>query len=695
MEEPKDLQNETLDALQNHIDNEAVQSEQSHEPLAETSAENCNAELPQQETGHNNNETASADVQAASEPQQTTEDQTPMATAEPEPANEPEPAAEAEEEPIVDYSQMSREELTEALKELLQTDDITKIKNRVGAIKLRFAEADREAKKAAFDKFIEEGGNKDEYEGGDDAAAEAYRKIYSIYRERRQKHIDEVEAAKQHNLQLKQQILDELRKLIDDESESLKNAYDQFNAIQDRWKAIGDVPRNELNGLWQNYHFLVEQFFNKVKINKELMLLDQKKNLESKTLLCEKAEELIVEPSIAKAAKELQNLREQWREIGPVPLEQNDEIWARFRNAANQIDERRREYYEQRRDEMDKNLLAKQALIEKAHTLTAEMPTTTKAWNDISAQLDELLKVWKSIGPVPREQNEDIWNDFKGTIDRFYAEKKQHFDNLKDEQSENYNKKIDLCLQAEAIAKRDDWKKATDDLLKLQEEWKQIGPVNRKVSERIWQRFRSACDEFFNRKAEHFSALRGSEQENLEKKEAILAELKAYNFGDDKDQNLDALKDFQRRWMEVGFVPIAEKQRLQKDFRGTINTMFEKLKITAREAELSSFRETLHNAKGGRPLSDKREHLIEQIQKLRADISLWENNLGFLAESKQADILKAEFEKKMQSARQEIALLEAKLKIVDDENKAAEAPKTDEAHKADDSTKGTDSNKDE
>ncbi len=671
MEEPKEMQNETMEPLNTQSEPEATLSEQTPDPLAASPAETNEAQ-PVDTAAEN------ADVQpAANDEQATAEPNGETAAEQDEPATDDEHAAEpeVEEEPTVDYSAASREELIEALKELLQTDDITKIKNRVGAIKIRFAEVDREAKKAAFDKFIEEGGNKDEYEGGDDAVAEAYRKIYNTYRERRQKHIDEIEAQKKHNLEQKQQILEELRKLIDDDSESLKQSYDQFNAIQDRWKGIGEVPRAELNGLWQNYHFLVEQFFNKVKINKELILLDQKKNLESKTLLCEKAEELIVEPSIAKAAKELQSLREQWREIGPVPVEQNDEIWTRFRAAASQIDERRREYYDQRREEMEKNLLAKQALIDKAKELTAETPTSTKQWNDISAQLDELLKVWKSIGPVPREQNEEIWKSFKGGIDVFYAAKKQYFGTVKDEQSENYNKKIDLCLQAEAIAKRDDWKKATEELLKLQDEWKKIGPVNRKVSEKIWQRFRSACDEFFAHKSEYYTTLRGSEQENLQKKEAILAELKAYSFGDNKDENLNAIKDFQRRWMEVGYVPIADKQRLQKDFRDTINAMFEQLKITAREAELASFRETLHSNKGGRPLGDKREQLLEQIQKLRADLNLWENNLGFLAESKQADLLKAEFEKKMLNARQEIALLEAKLKIIDNESKQAAAEK--------------------
>lgn len=664
MEETNEMQNEMMENAQPAV----ATSENATEPLAEQSAATEQVEAPQAETTPAATETETTEPEPANEESSQElqqEGENPVQAEEPQ----------IEEEPQVDYNGMTREELIEALKELLENPDITAIKNRVGAIKICFANADKEAKKEAFEKFIAEGGNKDEYESVDDSVSETYKKIYSVYRERRQKHIEELEAIKQHNFEQKLQILEELRKLIDNESESLKHAYDEFNAIQERWKAIGEVPRAELNGLWQNYHFLVEQFFNKVKMNKELMMLDQKKNLESKTLLCEKAEELIVEPSIAKASKELQNLREQWREIGPVPVEQNDEIWTRFRTAAGKVDERRREYYEQRMEEMNKNLMAKQALVEKASELTVEMPTSTKGWNEVSASLDELLKVWKSIGPVPREQNEDIWKSFKGHIDRFYAEKKQHFEAVKDEQTENYNKKIDICLQAEAIAKRDDWKKATEELLKLQEEWKHIGPVSRKVSEKIWQRFRGACDEFFNRKTEHFTALRGSEQENLQQKEAILAELKAYNFGEDKDENLNALKDFQRRWMEIGFVPIAEKQRLQKDFRDTINGMFEKLKISAREAEISNFRDNLRNSKGGRAtINDKREHLLEQIQKIRADISLWENNLGFLASSKQADLLKAEFDKKIQSARQEVALLEAKLKIVDEANNAEEKP---------------------
>ena len=592
------------------------------------------------------------------------------------PADENEPQKEAEAEPTVDYSAMSREELLSAFNELLN-DDVAKIRNRATAIRAQFTTLNKEVEKQAFEAFIAEGGNKDDYQPANDAVADAFYKAYDTYRTRRQKMLDDIEAQKKHNLEAKQQILEELRALIDKDEESLKQTYDDFNTIQDKWKSIGDVPRDQMNDLWQNYHFLIEQFFNKVKINKELRMLDLKRNLEQKIQLCEKAEELIVETSIVKAFKALQDLRAQWKEIGPVPSEQNEETWQRFNNAANQIDERRREYYDQRKEELDQNLLAKQALIEKAAELTQEQPSSTKEWNDTTEALDGLLKLWKSIGPVPHEQNEEIWGKFKGIIDKHYADKKLHFGQIRDEQSENYNKKIDLCLKAEAIAKREDWKKATEELLELQAEWKSIGATSRKVSDKVWHRFRSACDEFFAKKGEYFKDIRSSEGENLVKKNGIIDELKAYVFGEDKDENLNAIKDFQRRWAEIGHVPMKEKDRVQKEYRELINGIFEKLKISAREAEENSYRERIRNFAGDtkRFVNNEKQELLDKIEKLRADLKLWENNLGFLASSKQADLLKAEFEKKMQGARQQIALLEAKLRILnekDEEQKSEE-----------------------
>lgn len=571
--------------------------------------------------------------------------------------------AEDEQEPEVDYTQMSRDELLAAITELMQ-QDVAKIRNRVRAIRDQFNSLNRDLEQQALKAFEEQGGNKEDFKFENDLTAQEFYKTCDAYRARRQKMQEEMEAQKQQNLVAKRQILDELRALIDKDEDTLKQTYDEFNAIQEKWKGIGDVPREEMNDLWQNYHFLIEQFFNKVKINKELRLLDLKRNLEQKIQLCERAEELIVETSVVKAFKSLQDLRTQWKEIGPVPSEQSEEIWQRFNNAANQIDERRREYYDQRKEELDQNLLAKQALIAKAEEVTKETPQSTKEWNDTTEALDELLKLWKSIGPVPRENNEEVWDKFKGIIDKHYADKKQHFGQMRDEQNENYNKKVDLCLRAEAIAKREDWKNATADLLQLQAEWKTIGPTSRKVSDKIWHRFRGACDEFFAKKGEYFKEIRSNESENLTKKSAIIDELKAFDFGEDKEENLNAIKDFQRRWAEIGHVPMKEKDRIMKEFRGLLDGVFEKLKISAREADDSMFRSRIRPMSVGmkRSTGNENQDILNRIEKLKADLKLWENNIGFLANSKQADLLKEEMERKMEATRQEIAILSAKLK---------------------------------
>ncbi|MBR6291286.1 MAG: DUF349 domain-containing protein [Bacteroidales bacterium] len=584
------------------------------------------------------------------------------------------------EEPEVDYSGKSREELVSALEELLN-EDIQVVRTRAAAIRNRFNELNREVQRQAYEAFLSEGGNKDEYEDRPDSVAEAFHSLYERYRARRQQYLEAVEQQKQKNYEAKQALIEELRQLVDSGEESMKTVMDNFNGIQDRWKAIGEVPREKMNDLWQNYHFQIEQFFNKLKINRELRALDQKRNLELKLQLCEQAEELIVEPNIQRAAKVLQELRARWKEIGPVPNEQNEEIWQRFTTAANQIDERRREYYDQRKGELESNLLAKQALVDKAAELTATVPQSTKEWNDLTTALDELLKVWKTIGPVPREQNEEIWARFKGMIDKHYEDKKEYFGAIRDEQNTNYQKKVDLCLKAEAIAKREDWKKATEELLQLQKEWKEIGATSRKVSEKVWQRFRGACDEFFAKKGEFFKERRSSESENLAQKEAILKELKEHQFGDNRDENLSVIKDFQRRWAEVGFVPMADKERLHKEFRAEIDGIFEKLKISAREAEETAFRERLHAAGAGasRMMATEKQELQDKIEKLRSDLNTWENNLGFFANSKQADLLKAEFEKKMQGARQQLALMQAKLRILVEAEKEEKDKKAENA----------------
>lgn len=563
------------------------------------------------------------------------------------------------------YMTYSREQLTKTLEELVK-QEVTSVKSKITLVKVAFYSKTNELKKEAFEKFLEEGGNKIDYHPEPDTLEVAFKKALDTYREKRKKYMEEQEALLQSNLRKKLEILEELKTLINSE-EMLKKTYDEFHNLQDRWKEIGQVPREEVNTLWQNYHFLIEKFFDKVKINKELKMLDLKKNLESKIELCEKVEELLVETSINKSFKALQEIRERWREIGPVPSDKNEEIWERFKTTTDQIEQRRREYYEQLREEQEKNLMAKTALVEKAEEILSKEHPSIKEWNDSTVEMNDLLKLWKTIGGVPKAQNNAIWERFKTSLDEFFNSKNEQFQKLKDEQTNNYNLKIELCVQAEAIAKRDDWKRATEELLKLQREWKETGPVPRKLSEKIWGRFRAACDEFFQRKSEYFSNIREIEAENLAKKEALIAKVKEFSFTDDKNENLNTIKEFQREWMEIGYVPIKEKERLQTEFRASINKLFDDLKISQKEAKEHIFRSRINNLKPEdieRFASREKRDILDKIQKLKDDIHLWDNNLGFLANSKQADILKKEFEKKIQSARQEIALLEAQLRIL-------------------------------
>ena len=578
--------------------------------------------------------------------------------------------------------EMGREEIVARMEELLNGGDIMQIRDEMTLLRDRMKELKETLRKEAADKTETMEGDEDEAkepEKAVDEVEEKYEALFKRYKELRKAHKEAEEAERLKNLSEKEGILEKLKELVERGEENMKKANDEFKELQERWKGIGEVPREKMNDLWQQYHFLMEQFFNKMKINRELRDLDMKRNLEQKVELCEKAEGLIVEESIDRAFRALQDLKLRWREIGPVPLEVNEEIWQRFCTAVQKIDERRKEVYEQRKEEMNNNLLAKQALIEKAEEVVGRKTETAKEWNEVSAELDGLLSTWKAIGPVPREANEEIWTKFKGLIDRHYELKKEYFGQIRDEHASNYNRKIDLCLKAEAIAKRDDWKKATGELLELQKEWKEIGPVSRKVSEKIWHRFRGACDEFFARKTEYFNNMHGSEQENLQKKEAIIAQLKSFEFGPDKEENLKVIKDFQRQWMETGYVPIAEKERLQKEFRAVIDAHFEKLKISAMEAEEERFRMKLRNAAGDmkRFVNTERNDLMTKIDKLKADISQLENNMGFFANSRQADLLKVEIEKKIEHGRQQIALLEAKLRILrqseKEEQKGSEA----------------------
>lgn len=573
---------------------------------------------------------------------------------------------ESEEEMRAQYGAMDREELVSRFSDYLNADDLEALRLRAKIIKEFFENMTQRLEREALEAFLSAGGQQEDYEKKEDVLEAKFRKLYSEYKEARQKFLEKQEQEKLDNLARKEEVLEQLRSLLQSEL-SLKETYDSFNSIQEKWRAIGAVPRAQVNTLWENYHFLIEKFYDKVKISKELRDMGLKKNLEEKIALCERVEGLMLESSINKSFKQLQECHQLWKEIGPVPTDKNEEIWERFKNASDAVNKRRQEYYDKMREKQSNNYLAKIALCEKLEEVLKHECDNIRKWNDTTNEVNELFKLWKTIGPVPKAENESIWERFKKPIDDFYQRKKEAFDRMKSEQEVSLAKKTELCMRAEAIAERSDWKAATEELLKLQAEWKEVGYLPKKLSDKLWTRFRQACDRFFERKSEDYKARKSNELENVAKKEALIEKVKAFSFSEDKQANLDAIKDFQRQWAEIGFVPNAERQRLYSEFRKAIDAHFDKLQADSMELSLNAFKERVEsNPEDRKYFSKERKQLQDQLQKLRSDLMIWENNLGFLASSRQADLLRAEFEKKMERARADIALLQAKLKVLNE-----------------------------
>lgn len=572
-------------------------------------------------------------------------------------------------ETVFEYEGLNKLQLVELLEETVTDADISVIKAKVAAIKVKFLKLNKEDIEQELAQFLSDGGNRDEYAHADDPLEVRFKAAFNTYKENKAHFNELLEKKKSENLREKQSILEELKHLISSE-ETLKKTYDEFKILQDKWKSIGQVPAAEITNLWNNYHFLVEKFFDKVKINKELRDLDLKKNLEAKIEICERAEELLLESSIIKSFKMLQKLHDDWKEIGPAPQDKKDEIWERFKNATDKINLIRREHYNKVQEEQQHNYDAKVALCEKMEELTVETAETINDWNAKSDLVSEYFNVWRSLGQAPKKLNDEIWSRFKTAMDAFFESKKEFFSKIKDQQLENYNRKLDLCAQAEALKDSSEWRKTTDQLKQLQEEWKKIGPVPKKNSDKVWKRFRAACDAFFVRKAEFFGSIRDVESENLNQKKELITQIAAFEVSKDKHANLEALRGFQRRWMEIGHVPIKMKDQLQGQYRKAIDALFDKMKITEVEMNTTEYRGMVEGMKDEPESQDRirreRFGLTNKIAKLRDEINLWENNIGFFANSKNAEIMKAEYEKKINQAKNDLKLLEAKLKILKD-----------------------------
>ncbi len=577
--------------------------------------------------------------------------------------------AELEEEELIEESielaSLNKLQLVEMLEETVKDTDIQAVKDKVAAIRLHFNKLNKTDIDNELEQFLQNGGEASSFQHTEDALENRFNEAMNVFKANRAKQNEDLENQKQENLAKKQALLEELKQIIASD-ESLKKTYDDFHALQDRWKGIGPVPAAENANLWNNYHFLVEQFFDKVRIGRELRDLDMKKNLDAKIELCEKAEELLNEKSLTKAFKALQQLHEEWKEIGPVPQEKKEDIWNRFKAASTKINQIRREHYSKIQEEQTANLEAKKGLCEKAEEIVGETYSSVNAWQKKTTELTDIFKAWKEVGAAAKKENEDIWSRFKSSMDTFYANKKEFFSTLKDKQVENFERKVQLCIEAEGLMESSEWKKTTDEMKRLQEEWKTIGPVPKRHTDKIWKRFRAACDTFFNRKNEHFKGIKGEEDANLAAKKALIEEIKAFQLSDNRNENMDAIKAFQKRWIEIGYVPFRQKEAINKEYRSLIDGLFDTMRKNQNEASTNEFREMMESWKddpnAGDRVRKEGNKLQTRIQKLRDEIAVLENNIGFFSK----ELMRAEYEKKINKAKEDLKVLEDKLKITEE-----------------------------
>jgi putative ubiquitin-RnfH superfamily antitoxin RatB of RatAB toxin-antitoxin module len=570
--------------------------------------------------------------------------------------------------PPVDYSGCTKKELVETLGLIIENRPPAEIRSDIDRIKVFFYKKLKQEAEERKSKFLEGGGKIEDYRAWIDPVEARVKHLLEKYKEKKSDFNKVQEAEKYENLKKKYDIIDKIKELVNRE-ESINKTFHEFRYLQNEWHAIGVVPQNALKDLWENYHHNVEIFYDYIKINKELRDLDLKKNLEAKVQLCEKAEELLLEPNAINAFRLLQDFHNQWREIGPVPQESKNEIWERFKEATSQINKRHHEYFEKQKDEQRKNLEAKIALCEEVESINLLEIKNFKEFDDKADKVVALQKMWRTIGFAPKKQNNKVYQRFRDACDNFFEKKRGFYANNKEIQQNNLQLKIELCIQAEALQDSTDWKATSDAMIKLQKEWKEIGPVPRKQSEKSWKRFRKACDHFFNLKSEHFAELDTSYEDNLQAKIAVIDELEKFEPGADVQAAFERLKELQRKWTEIGFVPFNKKDEITNKYRNALNKEFDKIKIGDDDKSILKYKTKLENLKANpkalRKIRNEREKFFTKIKQLENDIVLWENNIGFFAKSANADTMIREVEEKIENAKKMIKTLEEKVKMID------------------------------
>ena len=560
-------------------------------------------------------------------------------------------------ESAVNYSEKTLAELIVLFEELVQNEEKMKMSKEAEAIKAAFYKRLLKEKSEAGLAVSEQPEVAEEAVAEEEVAVEnpfaaveaGFKDLYNKYRKERAEYNKQLDKEREQNLALKEAVIADLKALVE-KQEDVNATFPEFREIQNRWKAIGAVPAQNYRNINETYQLYVEQFYDMVKINRELRDLDFKKNLEAKEEFCQAAEALAESENVLEAFRELQKLHEQWKEYGPVAKEYRESVWERFKAATAVVNKRYQAHFEGLKEQQAENLAKKTLLCEKVEEIAAREVNGSNQWNEFSKEIEDIQKEWKTIGFASKKDNQKIYDRFRAACDQFYARKRDFYTDYKDSINSNLDKKIALCEAAEELKNSTEWKKATDQFFSLQKQWKEIGAVPRKKSDQLWKRFRAACDEFFAERDKNAKP-ENDYYGNLKAKNRLIEEMKAYELkGDESD--FQALQEFQKKWQEIGFVPFKEKDNVAKAYKAAVS------RFPSNRPQ--------RRTRGGRQLSEK-EILINKYNTLEQDIVTYENNIGFFSMSKSSEPLVKQMQERIAQAKAELA------KLADQIRKVAEA----------------------
>jgi hypothetical protein len=574
----------------------------------------------------------------------------------------PEQEHEVEEE--VDYSNFSKDQLLHALKELVSSGKILQIESQINQIKSHFDEVLQKEKEEALEVFVKNGGAADDF---DYRLADVDRSLLAGLNEFREKKSDflrEQEKQKERNFIAKNAILDRLRELVD--GEETTHSINTIKQIQDEWKKIGPVPAAQNKNLWASYNALMDRFYDNRSIYFELKELDRKKNLEHKTEICEKAEALVQLPDLKEAIRQLNDLHEEFKHVGPVPRDEQETLWTRFKTASDAVYARRKEFYEGQKEVLKENLLKKEALIKKLEEFRDYQSSKIKEWNNKTKDILAIQKEWETVGAVPRENGKDINKHFWGLFKQFFHHKNLFFKELDEIRTKNKNLAEELIQKAEALMNDTDWNSTANQMIALQQEWKKIGPTPEKVRDELFTRFKTACDTFFENRRNSTKQVNKEFDNNLKEKEGVIQQIIEAAKG--TGLSAAALESFINQYNAIGFVPRKNMKEIMSRFNEAVDAYVKQLGISGAEKEDFLFRLNLNKLQAdpnsNRVLNKKEHGIRKQIADLENNITLWRNNLEFFAASRTADKLRNQFEEKIQKAESEVDKLKKKLSII-------------------------------